>query len=291
MASLQWRGRFQCGTAGHLPPFPEWNAPRCACTNNSSDILKLLPPRVLGCVSAPASSVTRRRRWRKNPTSVSEIPTYSNRHNLRRRLPSASFLLSSDRQMQPTALPLPPTSSILMTAGTELALGRSGLIGTGFLQVQNSFRQEPIPRCYISNDNLIEVEGGEQWQLTLWSSGGRQQSLAVPWGGAPPHLQQKGRGGKKEGTSWLIQVGFLFLLTSYQATWARVTSWHFKLERLLVVSPTIENNNIRSIGANLSGFINKCRYYLHWNLVKIYVCTVHSYTVYIYTDTHTYMYT
>lgn len=168
--SLRWRSRSRLTWTNRRAPAavprlsePQWNAHRGARA----------PLRVRRRVPAPASCVTRSLRL-PSITDASRIrcenPAVLHRQRLEITANSSRHELqrrlpSSSRQ---TGSCPPPTSSILMTA--------------------------------VSNGNLNEVEGGESWELTLWNSGGTQQSRALPWGGAPPHLQT-GRGG------WLVQVG------------------------------------------------------------------------------------
>lgn len=129
-----------------------------------------------------------------------------------------------------------------MTAGAKLALGHCCLIDAGFLQVQNSFRQEPSHPCYISNGTLIEVEGGESENLP---SGAAEEhnSLWPCHEGVHLHTcRQEGEGRKEDK---LVNPGGLLSVMFFPGNMStRVATWRVELERLLLAPPTMQNSSI-----------------------------------------------
>lgn len=172
------------------------------------------------------------------PTPQRLMPTLkSNQHVLQccwfppPPLPRPPFTLSSspasrtDKQMLPrdrfhindywllTPNEPPLSDQCTVSSGAELiCLGWGAEAGS----VLFFFRTGETP--WYSPYGLKYSEWSERrWALTIWSSGGTQQSLAVPWGGTPPNLQT----GREKGNSMVIMVWpsadpfhlFLYLFT------------------------------------------------------------------------------
>lgn len=125
-------------------------------------------------------------------------------------LPRDRFHINDYWLLTPNEAPLSDQCRIHL--GAELiCLGREA--EARFVVFLYKRRGNPLIQVICSETNWMK------WGLTLWCSGGTQQSLAMPWGGAPPNLQT----GRERRRLVISQIKHIFVLSFFDVTGHCVT--------------------------------------------------------------------